>query len=389
MKRRCSICGSNSKEKLHTQKYLLPQKRNLFAYDVVGCKKCGFIYADNIPSQKEYDQYYQNSSKYTYNKNVPKGLLAIYQDLYAITERIVHQDASLLRKENYHILDVGCSIGTFLHMFKKGGFKHLSGVEPSHDCSLLARELYGVEVLPVTISEYRTDCKYDLIIMTGVLEHISDFSSVLPVVTGLLKESGTLMVAIPDAANFSSDPLSPFDEFSVEHVNFFTKKSLANLMNTFCLKPTYSESLNAPFYDSSVLVSFFKKSATRQPPTYDRTGIIRVNKYIDACRKKLKHLEATFNKLIKADESIVVWGVGSLTYRLLTSTHLAKVDILAFVDSNKSLQGKKLTNRKIHSPAFFEHYIKGTVFIASHIYGDEIENLLRNKYHYRGNVVRV
>ncbi len=389
MKRKCSICGSNSKEKLHTQKYLLPQKRNLITYDVVGCKKCGFIYADNIPSQKEYDHYYQNSSKYTYNKNVPKGLLDIYQELYSITEKIIHQDISLLGKTNYHILDVGCSIGTFLHMFKKDGFKHLSGVEPSKDCSRLAKNLYGLEVFPGTLSTYRADDKFDLIIMTGVLEHISDFSSVLPVVTDLLKENGTLMVAVPDAANFSSNPSSPFDEFSIEHINFFTRQSLGNLMNTFRLKATVSESVHAPFYDSTVLVSFYKKAKTSRTLRHDSAGISRVKKYISACRTKLESLEKKFDQLIKSGEGIVVWGVGSLTYRLLTSTCLSKVKILSFVDSNKSLQGKKLMNRKIFSPAFFDDHTQGTVFVASYVYGSEIEGILRNHYHFHGDVIHV
>lgn len=387
MKRSCAICGSKKKDKLYEQKYLLPNKRNLLTYDVVGCNKCGFIFADNVPSQKEYDRYYQNSSKYTYNRNIPRGLLSLYQDLYSIAEKIIDQDQSAPRKKDFQILDVGCSIGSFLSMFKKKGFSRLFGVEPSHACSRLARDLYGIEVFPGTLSAYKTDDRFDLIVMTGVLEHVSDFTKILPFISSLLKESGKLMVAVPDAANFSSNPVSPYDEFSIEHINFFTKRSLANLMNNFCLKMTHSRSIQTSFYDSTVMVSFFKKTRANKVLEYDRTGISGLKKYISACRTKLIFLEKEFRKLIKSDERIIVWGVGSLTYRLLASTNLTKTKISAFVDSNKSLQGKRIRNTKIMPPDYLYDVKQGTVFIASHIYGHEIENILRKKYQFEGKVI--
>jgi hypothetical protein len=225
--------------------------------------------------------------------------------------------------------------------------------------------------------------------MTGVLEHIYDFSTVLPIVTSLLKDSGTLMIAVPDAANFSSKPLSPFDEFSVEHINYFTKRSLANLMSKFHLKLGLSQSISAPFYDSTLLVSFYNKSQTDRTLKRDSTGISRIKRYINSCAKKLKYLDREFEKLIKTDKSIVVWGVGSLTYRLLASTNLSSVNIRVFVDSNQSLQGKKIRNTRIFSPNYFDNLKRGTVFIASHIYGDEIEHILRNTYRFEGNIIRV
>ncbi len=387
MKRTCAVCESKGKVKLHTQKYLLPSKRKPLVYDVVACRKCGFVYADNTPSQKQYDQYYENSSKYTYNKNVPKGLLALYQDLYPIAKDMIDQRAS--RKDTSQILDVGCSIGTFLHMLKQGGYRNVYGVEPSQDCSRLAKELYNIDVFPGRLSEYTTSRQFDFIIMTGVLEHISDFTSVLPSVAGLLKEDGILMTAVPDAANFSSDPLSPFDEFSIEHINYFTRRSLGNLMNKFRLKLFSSESIRTPFYDSAVLVSFYKKSQNVRTPICDHQGIKRVQKYIKASRTKLSYLDEEFKTLTKSGENIIVWGVGSLTYRLLASSNLNRVKIEFFVDSNKSLQGKLIRGRRIMSPDVFIERKQGAVFIASHIYGDEIESILKNRYHFEGKMIRM
>jgi SAM-dependent methyltransferase len=389
MKRACAICGSIRKDKIHTQKYLLPGKRNLIAYDVVACRRCGFLFADNIPAQRDYDRYYKSSAKYTYNRNVPSGLQKIYQDIYAIAGHLIKKNKPAAMGKNSAILDAGCSIGSFLNMFKEHGFRNLTGIEPSANCSRLARELYGIDVFPGLLSEYKPGRKFDFIVMTGVLEHIADFDKVLPYVSKLLADSGMLMIVVPDAERFSARPRSPFDEFSIEHINYFTGTSLSNLMKRYNFINSFSKSLKATFYDSRCLVSFFKKSAEPGPWKKDGNGIVRMQSYIDACNGKLDWLDEKFERFIRSRQNFIVWGVGSLTYRLLATTNLSKMNISAFVDSNKSLQGKKVRNVRIDSPDYFNNITAGTVFVASHIYGGEIERILRNQYQFTGTVIRM
>lgn len=389
MKRKCVVCGTNNKKKIYTQKYLLPHKRSLFTYDVVICKECGFVFADNIPSQREYDKYYQNSNKYTYSKNIPKGLITIYKDLFFAASNVIKTNTNAFGGKNARILDIGCSIGTFLNMFKEHGFKRIYGIEPSLECCRLAKELYGLEVFSGLLSEYRSDHKFNVIIMTGVLEHISDFNNILPHVSRLLHDSGIFMAAVPDADKFSLKPLSPFDEFSVEHINYFTKTSLSNLMTKYRLQHVLSESIDGLFYDSNVLVSFYKKCQEEAMLQKDIAGNKNIKNYIAACNKKLMLIENKFNKLIKSNEELIVWGVGSLTYRLLASTKLSKLNIKIFIDRNQSLWGQKIMNKKIYSPDYLNEVKTGTVFISSHIYGSEIRNMLRTKYHFTGDIIQV
>jgi SAM-dependent methyltransferase len=387
MKRKCAVCGSLSKDKLHIQKHLLPGRRNMFTYDVVACRKCGFLFADNIPSQKEYELYYKASNKYTYGKNVPTGLLKIYQDIYDVTERIINKyNPSAVRKD-FAILDIGCSIGSLLNIFKEHGFQSLSGVEPSKQCSRLAKELYDVDVFPGMLSGYSPGYQFDMLLMTGVLEHVSDFETLLPHVDRLLKDSGMLLAVVPDAENFSSRPRSPFDEFSVEHINYFTAKSLSNLLKRFRLGKYYTRSVGAPFYDSRFLISFYKKSLKKEPIVKDMTGKSRLKNYIAASNTRLSILDRKLNRLIKPNDSIIVWGAGSLTCRLLATSSLSKMKISAFVDSNTSLHGKLINSVRIVSPDYFNQTTVGTVFIASHIYGKEIEHILRSKYEFNGNII--
>ena len=195
------------------------------------------------------------------------------------------------------------------------------------------------------------------------------------------------MAAVPDAEKFSLNPQSPFDEFSFEHINYFTNQTLSNLLSRFGMGNIYSRTIEGSFYDTKVLVSFYKKSNEVDSMEGDSEGISRMRSYIEACNKKIKALEKKINGLIKSDESLIVWGVGSLTYRLLATTNLGQANIQAFVDSNESLQGKRVMNKKIVSPDLFYNLDRGTVFIASHIYHREIKNVLKNKYKFRGKVI--
>ena len=345
------------------------------------------MFADNLPSQKEYDHYYRDSNKYTYSNKVPDGLTKIYRDMFSLCESVIMTNNPAHENKRFKVLDVGCSIGYFLNMFKSKGYRYLNGVEPSETCSRVARELYEIDVFPGILSEYKSAHKFDLIILTGVLEHISDFNGLIPYAARLLKESGIMMAAVPDAKKFSLNPQSPFDEFSFEHINYFTNQTLSNLLSRFGMKNIYSRTIEGSFYDTKVLVSFYKKSNEVDSREGDSEGISRMRSYIEACNKKSKPLEKKIDGLIKSDESLIVWGVGSLTYRLLATTNLGQAKIQAFVDSNESLQGKRVMDKQIVSPDLFYSLDRGTVFIASHIYKREIENVLKNKYKFRGKVI--
>ena len=390
MNRNCEVCGSNCKERIHSQKFLMPGRRNFFSYDVVACKCCGFIFADNIPNQQAYDKYYKENKKYSYSRNIPAGLMDIYNGIYTDAKRfLTKMCTSSIGREKFSILDIGCSIGALLNVFKQHGFQCLTGIEPSQYCSRLAKELYEIDVFPGLLSEYSSDNQFDFIMMTGVLEHVSDFEKVIPYVVEHLKNSGALMIAVPDASKFSLKPAAPYDEFSIEHINYFTNISLTNLMQKFGLVNINHTSNKTTFYDSYLLISYFKKSHLSIQREKDSVGMSRIKKYIKASGDKIDRLNAEWERLITADTKIVVWGVGSLTYRLLASSSLAQMKISAFVDSNTFLQGKKIRNVQIVSPDYFEHNTAELVIVASHVYGKEIEHILKNKYHFAGNILHI
>lgn len=387
MKRNCEICGSNQKNYIYTPVFYLPDQKIPFKYDIALCKRCGFLFADNIPSQKEFETFYKNNAKYTYNENIPKGLNRIYQDIFLLGSNFLKKYYPGLYKK-IKVLDIGCSIGYILNLFKRSGFKDIKGIEPSLHCRVVAKKLYGIEVANCPLSKFKNNEKFGLIIMAGVLEHVCILNETLRKVFDLLDDNGLLMIVVPDVDKFSRKPCVPFDEFSIEHINYFNKDTLSNLAGKHCFKNIYTKTIASRFYDSNSILSIFKKTKKIIKIKRDRRGYSAIKRYIIASERKLDIIKRKIHYLIKSESPIAIWGAGSLTSRLLATTNLLMADINFFVDSNKTLQGKKLSNITITSPSIFKRLGKDyKVFISSHIYGREMKDILINKYGFKGGAV--
>ena len=62
------------------------------------------------------------------------------------------------------------------------------------------------------------------------MEHIRDLNAAVEKISSLLAPRGKAYLAVPDAPRFAQQTDGAFQEFSVEHLNFFSSASLTNLM---------------------------------------------------------------------------------------------------------------------------------------------------------------
>ena len=59
---------------LHEQSFIVPENHPLTdGYVVVSCNSCGFVFADTIVTQKDYDKFYASYSKYSDAKTSTGG----------------------------------------------------------------------------------------------------------------------------------------------------------------------------------------------------------------------------------------------------------------------------------------------------------------------------
>lgn len=379
--RDCEVCGSPDKRVIFRQNFAgaLPGAL-LTGYDVVVCAACGFAYADGLPDQRAFEEYYRGMSKYEYEHQ--GGKQVDFDDRrFPSAARFIHAVAPDLEVS---ILDVGCSSGGLLHALQNLGYTRVLGLDPSPACAGTAERAFGIRVLTGTLSSPPADVgKHDLVILGAVLEHMRDLRTALRQVRNLLNPGGLLYIEVPDAVRFSSEADAPFQEFSVEHINYFSTTSLRNLLGAAGFDEIESRPSPSPQGESTVshvIHAMFRMGDDRvrlEPLERDRETEPALAAYIRASSEVERGIRDAIEPWVRSGAPIIVWGVGTHTQRLLAESRLSQARIAAFVDSNPRYQGKDLNGIPILPPTALRTRPE-PILISSRFFQKEIERQIRN-----------
>jgi SAM-dependent methyltransferase len=340
-------------------------------YDIVICDGCGTAFADGIPSQAEFDAYYRDFSKYDYQHRGGEESAADRERLEALADSIV----PFIPRPDARILEIGCANGKLLSLIKQRGFPNVVGLDPSPACAQAAASLYGINVLTNTVFDLPSPKEpFDFLIAIGVLEHIRDLKPALARFREQLARGAIAFIAVPDAADLPSRTDAPFQEFSTEHINFFSHGSLANLMSVNGFKPT---GMN-PRMPSGVAAGVFSKADEAAPITFDTECSPGLTRYISDCRQLDEELKNRIRTTTHSGESILVWGVGTHTRRLLANGVLNPARIAAFIDSDPKYSGQTLRGVKILAPKDIARHAE-PILVSSYGFQNEIAHHIRHQ----------
>ena len=376
--RSCPVCDSSAQELIHDHRLAPIEGVSVHAgYRVVACQDCQMVYADGLPAQEAFDHYYQACSKFEDATRSGLPSPVDQRRFRAIADELA---ATLPSKED-SIGEIGSSTGGLLAELKHRGFQRLLGVDPSPLCGRRARELHGLEVAQGTIFAPLPDGPHDVLIAVGVIEHIRDLDRALVNLSGALKPDGLLYVEVPDLEGFHLTNEAPFQEFSTDHINFFTQRSLENLMHRHGFHPAFGHIVQRVHSGGStmqVVAWVFRKGVrpTAHSPQPDPAGPAAARHYKTLCEAQSTPEHDLMNRLAHEGTPIAVWGAGTVACRLMATTALRDVPIEGFVDSNPHVQGYRLGGAIIHPPEWLKTF-SGPILIASRGYGLEIERTLR------------
>jgi SAM-dependent methyltransferase len=385
--RPCPVCGGSYAELVFRQTFSpLDRGGPIDGYNVVVCSVCGTAFADRIPSQEELDEYYRDSSKYDYEYRSGKESEDDSHRLRVLAEFI----QPIIPNRHSPILEIGCANGRLLSYLKDAGYHNVSGVDPSPGCARAAKALYDVSVETGTIFTLpRPDAGYDVVITLGVLEHIRDLKRAVQSIRDVSSDHGRVFVGVPDASNLIAAQDAPYQEFSTEHINFFSPASLQYLMETGGFHAVSCASVNVELHRGVLTPSVcgvFKHSAHyRTEFPYDKTTKEGLNRYIGECEVMDKQLSARIREAVKG-RTVVVWGVGTHTRRLIANNTLRPSDISAFVDGNPKYQGQQLAGIPVLPP---EHLTgrPDPILISSYAFQEEIRSVIRSKLRLSNEVI--
>ena len=101
------------------------------------------------------------------------------------------------------VLDVGCSIGLFLHLAEERGWEGV-GLEPAPRAREYASERYGLEVRPEPLAEAGlADGSFDAVALLSVLEHATDPLALLGECARVLRPGGALYAIVPNVESLA------------------------------------------------------------------------------------------------------------------------------------------------------------------------------------------
>lgn len=140
------------------------------------------------------------------------------------------------------LLDIGCGMGAYLRAGQLLGM-NVVGYEPSLNHSRIARTVFGFDVRPTYFEG--TDERFDLIVLSHVIEHIYDPRAFLAMVVKSLRPRGRLMIVTPNANAYSARLTGDRWPMLVpeDHVSMLSPEALARIVPEGCtVSTTTSES---------------------------------------------------------------------------------------------------------------------------------------------------
>jgi SAM-dependent methyltransferase len=374
--RPCPVCRGSRHTLLYRQKFeQLSGARLLDGYAVVICQDCGVGFADGIPEQAVFDRYYRELSKYDSLDHRSAGPFVEprFQDIAAIAARFIQGGDT-------RVLEIGCASGGLLRALRDRGVRNLYGSDPSPACIRAAAELFGIAGTVGTVFTVpRPDPLYDFLILTGVMEHIRDLDRTVERFHDLLSERGRVFLEVPDASRYEPQLDAPFQELSLEHINFFSPASLANLMRARGFRALETGRTMRPLHEASCPCTYgvFERAAEISPVEYDSETESGLRRYIEGCRTEDERVRTAIAEAIAPGECVVIWGVGAHTLRLLASGGLDASRVALFVDSNPNYQHQQLMGIRVAPPAELRGRSE-PILISSRGFQREIEHEIRN-----------
>ena len=386
MSRTCFICGNSDENHLFDDHWQVAGCGGI-KVGIRICKDCGMVLQDPIVPDSIMSNWYSQIGNYT---NPSRNGKPSVQKVAAVDHQIKHLQKYVSNTGS--AFQVGCSDGYTLSRFKDEGWQ-VAGVDPSPAAAEVANALYGIEPTVGFFESYtpKINEKYDLIILTHVLEHLYDPILSLQKCMELLTPEGHLLIEVPALIHPENWSIS---FFTFEHVNYFSPISMENTLRKSGFSIMGDWNLLLERSDYPVMTCIAKADRAIKVTN----TISDYNEAKNSCEYFLKNVNKMWmdiddhlSKKLKKVTHIIIWAAGIHTSQLLSNTNIEKntvIDYLVDIDSQKS--NLQLGEYAIRDPDTidFNDPTLG-IIISSFEAEDEIYKTITSKANLKANVIRL
>ncbi|MCM4167855.1 methyltransferase [Arenibacter sp. H213] len=207
------------------------------------------------------EEYYKSEAYISHTDSNKTVIEKLYQAVKIVNLKSKTQLINKYSNDEKCLLDVGAGTGDFLIAAQKKGWKTI-GVEPNHKAREKAKEK-GVEV--VAHLETVAKKKFNTITLWHVLEHLPDLEEQIKVLTGLLSENGTLIIAVPNYKSYDAIHYKQYwAAFDVpRHLWHFSKQSIEVLFGEHGFKIIKTKPMLYDAFYVSILSEKYKSKKQR------------------------------------------------------------------------------------------------------------------------------
>ena len=348
--RKCPACGCADKTVLHQMKNTMSeevQQRTGYPaeYMIVVCDNCGMVYTDITIGVENIDAYYSKENMYN-------SMSTLKSIVYRKSQEMYYSFINGYVDGNSSVLDIGCGNGSFLTFLKNKKFNNLCGIDPSPQSVkvLLENGIDGyigsvyqcdeLEILPV-----------DMVISTGVLEHLLLPQEALRRMSNLMNDNGYMYVCVPAAEKYADALMPVANFFNHEHINHFTENSLIALAESTGLELVESNVSRACDEIEYTINAIFKKNIVfHSVSKYDETGGVATRAFFKNVKLEEAKTADALNKIMDLHRKIVIWGTGNYSSSILQKYPNLREKVLFFIDNNKDRYKEEFYNRRVCSP---------------------------------------
>ena len=232
----CPLCGSHSYKKLF----------DVGNAPIVACTKCGLTKTENF-STPDYTKYHRDKDYQKFEW--------LFKNFFLKRVRTIEK----FHRGKGKVLEVGCSTGTFLELFKNKGWE-VWGIEPSESGEIARKK--GIRVLNAYFEEADVPTNYfDVVILNHTLEHLENPVVILQKAKKVLKNGGIVFVDVPNFDSLSSKVMGKYWGYlaPTEHLWHFTPDTLTKTFIKMGLKPIYRATTSGIFDCGRPVVGLIEK----------------------------------------------------------------------------------------------------------------------------------
>lgn len=254
------------------------------------------------------------------------------------------------------ILEIGCATGELAaatrEMLPVGRYEAIE-LSPAAEVARARVDVLHREPLRDLLAGGVPTGRFDLVLMSHVLEHLEEPAAEIAAIETVMKPGGALFLEVPNGAGHRRLPIDD----NRSHLHFFGVSSLTRLLARAGLDTVASGTdarLDARYADSLQVVA-----RRFRMPKWSRTQL--------SDRRELAHAER-----------LVVWGAGSLAEELLANFFdPGRIDF--FIDGNPDKLGSQVLARPVRGPEALGRTPR-TVLINSIDFADAIAEDIARLY---------